>query len=71
MGASSGHLAIKVPIGPLPLASSHTPLITLGFRLGGSIGVPTRHKTRPSYFQKWVNKFNGSRDPYDHVAYFR
>ena len=32
MGTSSGHLSIRVPTGPLPIASSHTPLITSRFR---------------------------------------
>ena len=31
----------------------------------------TRNKTRPSHFQKWVKKFGGSGDPYDHLASFR
>ena len=30
-----------------------------------------RGKTRPSHFQKWVKKYNGARDPYDHLASFR
>ena len=33
--------------------------------------TPTRHKTRPSHFQKLVKKFSGSGDPYDHLASFR
>ena len=34
-------------------------------------GTPTRNKTRPSHFQKWVKKFNGIRDPYGHLALFK
>ena len=71
MGVLSGHLTIRVPTQPLPLTPSHTPILTLGFRPRGSMGVPTRHKTRPSHFQKWVKKFNGSKDPYNHLASFR
>ena len=33
--------------------------------------APTRHKTRPSHFQKWVKKFSGFGDPYDHLSSFR
>ena len=33
--------------------------------------TPTRHKTRPSHFQKRVKKFSGSGDFYDHLASFR
>ena len=64
MGASSGHPASRVPPRPIPSTPSHTPLITSGFRPGESM-TPTRHKTRPSHFQKWVKKFSGSGDPYD------
>ena len=71
MGASSGHLVIRVPTRPLPLTPSHTPILTSGFRPRGSMGVPTRQKTKPSHFQKKVKEFNGSRDPYDHLASFR
>ena len=53
MGASSGNSTIRVPIGPLPLTPSHTPILTSRFRPRGSMGVPTRHKTRLSHFQKW------------------
>lgn len=28
-------------------------------------------KTRPSNFQKWAKKYNGSGDPYDHLATFK
>ena len=65
MGGSSGHPAEKVSTGP-----SITPLVTSGVKLGGSM-APNRHKTRPSHFQKWVKKFSGSGDPYDHLASFR
>ena len=47
LAASSGHPTTKVPVGSLPIASLHTPLITSRFRPGGSMGVPTRHKTIP------------------------
>ena len=40
MGASSGHPASRVPPRPIPLTPSHTPLITSGFRPGGSM-TPT------------------------------
>ena len=30
-----------------------------------------RRKVRPSDFQKWVKKFNGTSDPYDHLANFQ
>ena len=28
-------------------------------------------RVRPTNFQKWVKKFNGSGDPYDHLASFK
>ena len=28
-------------------------------------------RVRPSTLQKWVNKFDGSRNPHDHVASFK
>ena len=62
MGASSGHPASREPLRPIPLTPLHTPLITSGFRPGGSM-TPTRHKTRPSHFQKWVKQVSGSGDP--------
>ena len=71
MGASSGHPATRVPLGPTPKRSSLTPLITSGCRPTGAGGVVTRGKTRPSHFQKWVKKFNGLGDPYDHLASLR
>ena len=33
-----------------------------------SEGTTTRNITRPSHFQKWVTKFDGTGDPYDHLA---
>ena len=38
-----------------------------------SVPVPTKssselRKVRPADFQKWVKKFNGTGDPYDHLA---
>ncbi|MCO5553329.1 hypothetical protein L7F22_006850 [Adiantum nelumboides] len=30
-----------------------------------------QRRVRPSDFQKWVNKFNGMGDPYDHLAIFK
>ena len=41
---------------------------------GSSFGKPPveyPRRTRPSNFQKWVKKYNGSRDPYDHLASFK
>ena len=44
---------------------------------GGSKGFSRKsfpdssRKVRPSQFQKWVKKYNGSADPYDHLATFR
>ena len=40
MGALSVYPAIKVPIGPLPVVSLHTPILASRFRLGGPIGTP-------------------------------
>ena len=59
MHVLSGHLAIEVPTRPLQSTPVH------------SMGTPTRNKTRPSHFQKWVKKFNGTGDPYDHLASFK
>ena len=28
-------------------------------------------RVRPANFQKWAKKFNGSSDPYDHIASFK
>lgn len=71
MHASSGHLAMRVLPRPLYTTSLHTPILTSSFRLGGSMDAPTRSKTRPSHFQNWIKKFNGSGYPYDHLASFR
>ena len=60
-----------MPIGPTPIRSSHTPLITSGFRPTRVGGVVTRGKTRPSHFKKWVKKFSGIGDPYDYLASFK
>ena len=39
------------------------------------IGTPASkersRKVRPSQFQKWVPKYDGSGDPYDHLASFK
>ena len=59
MHALSGHPAIEVPTEPL---LSTTVL---------SIGTPTRNRTRPSHFLKWVTKFDGTGDPRDHLASFK
>ena len=40
----------------------------------GALGKSTpelSRKVRPSQFWKWVKKYNGSADPYDHLAPFR
>ena len=71
MYGSSGHPATGVPIRPPPTSSLHTPLTTMGFRPSGGTGAPMRGKTRPSHFQKWVKKYNGVGDPYNHLASFR
>ena len=70
MYGSSGHPATRVPIRPPPTSSLHTPLTTTGFRPSGAMGALMRGKTRPSHFQKWVKKYNGSGDPYGHLASF-
>ena len=50
-------------------------------RMPDSRGEPSAHfprqssleprEVRPSNFQKWVKKFNGLGDPYDHLASFK
>ena len=55
----SGHPATEVP--PEPLLSTSVL----------SVGTPTRNRTKPSHFQKWVTKFDGTCDPYDHLASFK
>ena len=67
-------------IGPfaqhVPMSSNYTQkptTITLDAREEASAYFPRRmiHETRrvrPAIFQKWVKKFNGSGDPYDHLA---
>ena len=37
----------------------------------GKPSVEYPRKTRPSTFQKWIKKYNQSRDPYDHLASFK
>ena len=68
--ATSGHPASRVPTGPLPTSSLHPPMVSTGSKHEGSLGGG-RNKTRPSHFQKWVKKFSGSGDPYDHLASFK
>ena len=41
-----------------------------GFPFGKPF-VEYPRRTRPSNFQKWVKKYNGSGDPYDHLASFK
>ena len=57
----SGHGELgRKPSGPRP-----------GDSKGGLGKTPDSQKVRPSQFQKWVKKYNGSADPYDHLATFR
>ena len=72
--AMSGHLAGRGPTRPptppiTPLY--HAPMGSTGFTPGRSPWTPSRNKTRPSNFQKWVKRFSGSGDPYDHLASFK
>ena len=70
----TGFVAEGVPIGPI-----HTPTHTMQhFVPRGDISAsfPARisqdtRKVRPADFPKWVKKFNGSGDPYDHLASFK
>ena len=69
--AMSGHPASKGPTRPLSTSLFHAPLGSTGFRPGGSPWETPRSKVRPSHFQKWVKKFSGAGDPYDHLASFK
>ena len=66
-GHSTGRGSTRPPITPL----YHVPVGSTGFTPGKSPWGPSRNKTRPSNFQKWVKKFSGSGDPYDHLASFK
>ena len=66
----SGHSGHRGPNGPKgSFGSRHVNF------MGGppTRGAPMEHprRTRPSNFQKWVKKYNGSGDPYDHLASFK
>ena len=66
----SGHIRSHGP--PRHKGSYGSKIFTLmgGFPLGRPpIEYPRR--IRPSNFQKWVKKCNGSGDPYDHLASFK
>lgn len=67
--ATGGHPATRVPIGP-PQVFMRPPMVSPSIKTLGSIGGTSKSKTRPSHFQKWVTKFSGSGDPYDHLALF-
>lgn len=70
--ATSGVKATKVPTDPLKPYSTFTPSMSAGFRPGSRASWDsTRSKVKPTNFQKWVKKFNGSGDPYDHLASFK
>ena len=63
----------------VPIRSNYTPKPTTrmldareeasAYFLGRMIHDTRR--VRPANFQKWVKKFNGSGDPYDHLASFK
>lgn len=69
--ASSGHPAIRGPTRPPPSSPFFGPSGTIGFRPGKSPWEAQCSKVRPSHFQKWVKKFSGAGDPYDHLASFK
>ena len=67
--------AREVPSRP---TTSHKPTLMTNIksRTEGSGQLPrktsTEHrKVRPANFQKWVKKYNGAGDPYDHLASFK
>ena len=65
-----GHLGGCGPTGPRGSSGSKRFTSMIGFPTGkGTTEYP--RKTRPSNFQKWVKKYNGSGDPYDHLANFK
>ena len=80
-----GHSAFEMgKMGPTAHGVPKEPIYTLGGptkrktssidkTVGFMPGRPTHEsrKVRPSNFQKWVKKFNGTGDPYDHVASFK
>lgn len=66
-----GHPAVRGPTRPPTTSFYHVPMGSTGFTPGRSPWGPSRNKTRPSNFQKWVKKFSGSGDPYDHLASFK
>ena len=66
---SKGHLGGFGPIGPGGSSGSKRFTSMMGFPTGkGTIKYP--RKTRPSNFQKWIKKYNGVGDPFDHLATF-
>ncbi|MCO5567204.1 hypothetical protein L7F22_020892 [Adiantum nelumboides] len=71
-GASAPEVHFATP-SQIPQAHMDTVFVP---RNDQSAAFPGRHfndarKIRPADLQKWVKKFNGSGDPYDHLASFR
>ena len=63
----SGHSGFTGTKGPGGIfGSKHTG--SMGGYPHGKPPMEHPRKTRPSNFQKWVKKYNGSGDPYDHLA---
>ena len=70
-----GSFAHEVPSKPISLTKSHVKFAetrdgTDAFIPGGR-GAYDSRRVRPNNFQKWVKKFSGSGDPYDHLASFK
>ena len=65
-----GHLGECGPTGPGGSSGSKRFTSLMGFPTGKGT-TEYSQKTRPSSFQKWVKKYNGSGDPYDHLATFK
>ena len=63
----------KVPLRPI---HSFTTMRMIDARQEASALFPRRtmhdsRRIRPAIFQKWVKKFNGLSDPYDHLVRFK
>ncbi len=70
-----GSFAHEVPSKPISSTKSHVKFTetrdgTDAFIPGGR-GAYDSRRVRPNNFQKWVKKFSGSGDPYDHLASFK
>ncbi len=78
---SHAAIPLRTPIPPIRIAvswgdqarrdTSSMHVATPGTRTNETGFKENNRKVRPSQFQKWVRKYDGSGDPYDHLASFK